>query len=192
MIRVLTAGILGGIMMFLWGYVSHVLLPLGHMGIQSLPSEETVLTAMRSAIQEPGLYFFPGMDMSKEPSPEEQRAWEEKYKAGPIGILVYRPQGEQPLALKQLLTELGSNILAALVAAFLLTLTQAPFAKRVVLVTLVGAFAWLSISVSQWNWYGFPTSFTTAEGIDQVVGAFLTGLVLAAIVKPSKPATATA
>jgi hypothetical protein len=42
----------------------------------------------------------------------------------------------------------------------------------------------LSIGVSYWNWYGFPLDFTAGEAIMEIVGWFLAGLVLAAIVRP--------
>jgi hypothetical protein len=39
--------------------------------------------------------------------------------------------------------------------------------------------------VSYWNWYGFPTDFTTGAALDEIIGWFLGGLVLAAIVRPA-------
>jgi hypothetical protein len=58
---------------------------------------------------------------------------------------------------------------------------------KVFLSTLLGLFAWLSISVSYWNWYGFTGAFTSAELIDQLGGWFFGGLVLAGMTrrKPS-------
>jgi hypothetical protein len=55
---------------------------------------------------------------------------------------------------------------------------------RVLLVALMGLFGFVSISISYWNWYGFPTDFTVAEAITEVVGWLLAGLVMAAIVRP--------
>ncbi len=60
-------------------------------------------------------------------------------------------------------------------------------AGRVLFVTLLGIFGFATVSVPYWNWYGFPTDFTLAEAIDHVVGWFLAGLVLAAIVRPITP-----
>ncbi len=183
--RMLIGGIVGGIIMFVWSAFSHMVLPLGGMGLKPLPNESAVIPAMKEGIREPGLYMFPGLDMSKTPSAEEQAAWTERYKAGPVGLLVYRPQGEAPMSLKQLGTELLSNILAALVGAFMLTFVVGSYGKRALFVALLGLVAWLSINVSHWNWYGFPTAFVVAEGIDQVVGWLLAGLAMAKIVKPS-------
>jgi hypothetical protein len=181
--RILIAGLVGGLVMFAWGAFSHMALPLGEMGIRSLPGEDTVIPAMKAAIHEPGFYLFPGMDMSTTPTPEQERAWEAKVLAGPTGVLVYNPGGQQHLSLKNLLTELGSNIVAALLAAFLLSLIGGPTGKRALSMAVIGLVGWLSISISQWNWYQFPGALTAAEGIDQVVSWFLTGLAMAAIVK---------
>jgi hypothetical protein len=181
--RILLAGIIGGLIVFLWGAVSHMALPLGDMGMKTMPDEEVVISAMKSSLKESGLYFFPGMENHRNLSEREQKAWEAKYMAGPTGLLVYKAEGSKPLSPNQLLTELITNILAALIAAFLLSQTSVSFAARVLSITLLGLFSWLSISASYWNWYHFPGDFTAAEGLDQVVGWFLGGLALAAMVK---------
>lgn len=46
----------------------------------------------------------------------------------------------------------------------------------------VVVFVW-SISVSYWNWYKFPTSFTVAALIEQVIGWMLAGLVIALVLR---------
>lgn len=80
---------------------------------------------------------------------------------------------------RQLIWELVTDILGAMVAAIVLSYTVAPYLRRVVLVGALGLFGWLSISISYWIWYGFPASYILAEGIDQVVGWLLGGLVIA-------------
>lgn len=183
--KILVGAIVGGIVAFLWSTIIHVVLPIGEAGIKVLPEEAAVVSAMRGAIYEPGLYFFPGMDMSHHPTPAEQEAWEAKYRSGPRGILVYHPEGAAPMAPGYLLTEVGSDLFAALIASFLLSHVVAGFGRRVLLTGALGLFAWLVMSVSHWNWYGFPGSFVMAEATDQVVGWLLAGLALAAIVKPA-------
>jgi hypothetical protein len=182
--RILIGGIVGGIVVFVWGAISHLVLPTGKMGIKQIPNEEAILATLKSSIQEPGFYFFPGIDMDREPTPEEESAWNAKYLAGPVGILVYHPTGSAPLSPRQLLTELASCTVAALLAAILISHLTVGLARRALLVTLMGLFAWLSISVSYWNWYGFPTAFVFAEAIDQIGGWLFGGLAMAAIVKP--------
>jgi len=47
--RVVIAGILGGIAMFIWSTIAHVVTPLGQAGISQIPNEAPVIAAMRLA-----------------------------------------------------------------------------------------------------------------------------------------------
>ena len=91
--RVLLGGLLGGILVFNWGYVAHMVLPTRGDGRPRPPDEETVIGSIRSTIKEPGFYLFPGMDVSKKPSESEMQAWLEKAKQGPVGVVIVRPEG---------------------------------------------------------------------------------------------------
>jgi hypothetical protein len=184
--RVLVAGIVGGIVVFCWGYVAHMLLPLGDMGIRQIPKEEGVVGPMKDTIHEPGLYFFPGRDMSKEMSAAEFEAHAAKIKAGPTGLLVIHPEGGEAMSPKQLGTEFGTNVVCAFIAAIVLSQIKSPYPMRVLCVTLMGLFGFLMVCVPYWNWYGFPLDFTEGQGASHVAGWFLAGLVMAAIVRPAK------
>ena len=175
--RTLIAGIVAGVVVFLWGAVSHAVLPTGTMGLQVMPGEDAVIAALRQNVTKPGVYFFPGADMTRKMTAEEERAWTAKIAQGPVGLLAYRATGS-PLSARMLLNELLSNIAAAIVAAIVLSRTVAGYGTRVVITALLGLFAWLSISVSYWNWYGFTAPFEVAELIDQVGGWLFGGLVL--------------
>jgi predicted secreted protein len=57
--RVLLAGILGGIAMFVWTTIAHMVLPLGEAGFREIPDEQSVVGAMNSAIgDQAGFIFF--------------------------------------------------------------------------------------------------------------------------------------
>jgi hypothetical protein len=186
---VLLGALLGGLVVFLWGAVAHmVLLSPGAAGIHGLPQEEHVVSALKGALLEPGFYAFPWTE-SADPSAEEEAAWEARYRAGPTGVVIYQPSGAEPLSARQLATELASNVLGALLAALVLRSSGLGYAGRVLLVASLGLFAWLAIDVSYWNWYRFPTAFARAGLLDAVVGWLLAGLVLAYVVKP-RPALA--
>ena len=43
--NVLIAGILGGIAMYIWSTVAHVVLPLGQIGFSQMPNQTAVLSA---------------------------------------------------------------------------------------------------------------------------------------------------
>jgi hypothetical protein len=48
--RILLAGILGGIVMFSWTSIVHMALPPGQFGITEVPNESAVLNSMQSNI----------------------------------------------------------------------------------------------------------------------------------------------
>jgi hypothetical protein len=179
--RIVIGALVGGMVVFIWGAISHMVLPLGEMGLKSLPNEAAVIEGLKAGIPDEGLYFYPGIDM-KSASAEDQTAWEAKIRSGPTGMVLYHPNGGEPLSPKQLASELLTNILAATLAACLASMMTGSYGRRVFGIAHLGLFAWLSISVSYWIWYGFPGSFIVAEGIDQFVSWALAGLVIAKIV----------
>jgi hypothetical protein len=191
--KIFLAALLGGIALFIWGAVSHMVFGLGESNFKGIPNEEAVLSTMKTNLTEPGLYFFPWMDM-KNTSPEAMKAWEEKFMAGPAGLLVYSPTPEKPMSPKQLIIQLVTDFLAVLFATFLLAKAASNirgYFGRVIFVASFGLISTLALSFPYWNWYGFPFGHTLAELIEQVVGFFIAGLVLAAFVKPgAKPVAA--
>jgi hypothetical protein len=181
--RILLGGLVGGLAMFAWGAVAHMALPIGDMGIRSLPREDMILPAMKFAINERGFYMFPGMEAldGREMSEAAMKEWETKYQQGPRGILIFDPTGGQPMSAAQLGAEFASNVLAALLLAIILARVPAGRAGRMLLGGAMGIFAWASIDVSYWNWYRFPGAFTRAQSIEQGVGGLVTGLAIALV-----------
>jgi hypothetical protein len=185
-VKVLIGAIVAGIVVFFWGAIAHMALPIGTMGIRQIPGEDKVVTAIKDTIHEPGFYFIPGREMSKPLTKSEEEAYTAKVRQGPSGLMVIHPEGSDNMSPRQLLTELGSSVVAALVAAIVLTQVRSGYLGRVLVVTSMGLFGFTSILVSYWNWYGFPTDFTIGAALDEIIGWFLAGLVLAAIVRPAK------
>ncbi len=180
--RVLLSGIVGGILIFGWGYVVHAILPFGRMGLSEVPDEAKWQATLDGAIDQPGLYFFPWA--KAKPTKEELAAWAEKWKAGPSGLLVLQAKGKDPTDKRTLGIEAGSNILFALIASWILTLAAATYAARVAIVTMLGILSWLAVDVSLWNWYGFPTDYLLGQLADHAGGALIAGLAMAAIMRP--------
>lgn len=175
--RVILAGIVAGMALFIWGAVEHTMTPIGELGIKWHPHEAMLLPAIQQTTPQPGLYAFPWMDMSKKPTKEQEAAYLEKYRTGPHGLLILGPNGGDPMPPSRLAKELFSNILTAIVAAFLLAKFATGlggFVSGGIMTFLIG---WMSISVPYWNWYDFPAPFVLAELIDQLVAGALVGLV---------------
>jgi hypothetical protein len=72
-VRVLFAGVLGGIAMFVWTSIAHMALLLGEAGLNEIPNESAVLAAMQSNLGDiAGLYIFPGLGVAKDATREER------------------------------------------------------------------------------------------------------------------------
>ncbi len=183
--KIVLAGLVGGLVVFLWGSVSHLLLPVGEMGFTQMPVNSPLLEAMPQHLPGEGLYAFPGREVGREQTAAEDAVWAGKYKLGPNGLLLYHPTGTEPISAKRLAIQLATEILGALLLAYLLvaitgsTGVQVPLAKMLRISAVAGVFGWASIEIGYWNWYGFPGAFVLGELIDQVVGWTLAGLVMA-------------
>ncbi len=192
--KIILAGIFGGIVMFIWTSIAHMFLPLGEAGIREIPNESAVLSAMQSNIgEQSGLYIFPGHGVGKNATRQEKneamKHMAEKMRTNPSGILMYHGPG-RPLTLgKWLGIEFGTELLEAILVVFLLAQTAiASFAGRVGFVLLAGILAALATNVSYWNWYGFPCVYTAGYMFIQIIGFLCVGIVAAFVLGKRAPA----
>jgi hypothetical protein len=175
--RILLAGVLGGLGLFVWGGLSHTVLGLGDAGVQSMPQQEPVVQAMKTAMPQSGMYVFPQGD-----KPGTLRA---DQVGGSWGILIYHPTGATANVGPQLARECILNIVLATLAAFLLSRASLDrYISRVGFVAVAGLITALMTNVEFWNWYGFPTKYTVSNVIDNGIGFLIVGLIAAAFVKP--------
>jgi hypothetical protein len=146
--------------------------------------EPAVLQALRGAMSEHGLYVFPGMDMTRQATEQEQADWMKRYEAGPAGIVVFNPRPSGSFG-TWMGMELAGNMLAALMAAIVMLHVPSSLGlgRRAGLVALLGLLETFDVDLSQWNWYGLPPSYFLAQGVDHLVGWFLAGLVIARLTR---------
>lgn len=180
-LRVILAGVLGGVVLFFWLSIAHTATPLGTTGVAQLPTEQPVLDALRANIPNPGLYAFPGMEVPLD-APRAQRqaampAFQSKYAAGPVGILVYRPVGGSMMNPGQLIAELLNDIVQGLALAMILALLASHTIGAGAYVGFaIGICAATATNVSYWNWYGFPATYTAAAILTEIIGYVLMGV----------------
>ncbi len=172
--RVFLAGVLGAVAMFIWSSIAHMALPLGEAGVQQIDKEDALLTTPQSTLSSHGLYMFPKMGT-------DQAQNEKKIAAGPSGLLIYFPTRDFVFG-KSLAIEFVTQLLQALIAVYLLSLTSiATFGGRLGFFALVGLLAAIATNISYWNWYGFPVTYTCAYMFTGWVGYICAGLVAAAM-----------
>jgi hypothetical protein len=191
--RIVITGIVGGLLVFFWGFLAHAVLPLGAAGMTYLgdPFEDAVIAAVREHVKEPGLYLFPFINMAAADQAAEQKRAGDKSRAGPRGILLANPKGGEMMTPDMLAIEFATNVVTALLVAFALSMATGltNFVSRVGFAALLGLVAGIAVNVPHRNWYGFPASFTLAAILEHVVGFALVGLAAAFIMIPAATAT---
>ncbi len=191
--KILIAGILGGIAMFIWSFVAHDLLPLGEIGMREFTDEAPVLDALKTNLGDAGgLYHFPGHKAGPNATRQEKndamRRAMEKAASGPSGMLIYHPTREFSFG-KLLGVEFVTELLEAILVVFLLTQTKIDtFGGRVGFVLVAGILAALATNVSYWNWYGFPCVYTASYMFIQIIGFLCVGIVAALVLGKRAPA----
>jgi hypothetical protein len=177
--RVLVAALLGGVIVFFWGFVSHMLLPLGHVGFERPAAEDPVIAAHAAQLPKPGLYVIPGLASEQMHDEAAMAAYEAKAAANPYALVIYRPDVRGMAMGPMLGVEAATNVVSALVVTWVIGVAGLGFRRRVAIATAMGGFAWLAVSVPYWNWYFFPLDFTLANLATNLVGWFLAGLGMA-------------
>ena len=187
--RILLAGVLGGLTLFVWTFVAHQFLGLGEMGVGEIPNEAVVLSAMRGAIPEAGFYIFPGVGLGPKATSAERNAamgeYMKKYEQSPHGILVYHPASGPFNFGATLGRQFALQVLQALLAAWLVSSAASGrgYSARVGIVVVAGVLVAMSTNVEYWNWYAFPGNYIAGYMTTQIVGFVLAGFVIAALVK---------
>jgi hypothetical protein len=169
--NILIAGLLGGLAMFVWESVAHMVLPFGEMGLSALPNEQAVRAALAAQMGgADGLYLFPDMRSGAEPT------------AGPWGMLLYHPSFN--FSWSVLGWEALNEIVQGLALALLLGLSAvAGFGRRMAIAALVGVAAAFCVSPSYTLWYGFPSAYTIGQMIVSFGDYLIAGAVVAALLR---------
>lgn len=188
--RVVLAGVVAAIAMFVWTSVAHMVLPLGTIGVKEITTNEgAVLGAMQANLgTASGLYLFPGMGLGPSPSMQQMRdampAYSKKLASTPSGLLLYHPPTATAVTMStgQLLTEFATEFVEAFLVILLLAQARlGSFGSKLAFVAGIAAVASIATNVSYWNWYGFPGNYTIATIGIQFVGLLVAGIAGAGI-----------
>ena len=179
--RVLVAGLIGGIVMFIWGVAAHMALGLGSVGIGQPVNETVALSGLQNGLgDQPGVYLLPSLDPKQTGDAAVVRAYSIKAVRSPYAWVVYQPRGTDMMQMgPQIGRQWASDTLASLALAFVMGLALVGFRRRVAIAAAAAVFAWLSSMLPYWNWYRFPLDFTLAALAEQLIGWLLAGAAMA-------------
>jgi hypothetical protein len=182
----LLGAVVGGVVAFVWGAISWMVLPWHHKTFRRFRDADAVARAIVDNAPESGVYGLPGPPVAAPGLTAEQQkaaeaaAWE-KMKAGPLVFAVVQRRGFESLA-RHLLGAFGINVLASLILTrLLLHTTGLTYWDRAAFVGLAALAGAIVCRLSDWNWHGYSRSYTAVELADVAIGWTLVGLVLAAL-----------
>lgn len=179
--RILVTGIIGAIVMFIWGAVAHMALPIGEAGFKLPAQQDAVLSALSQSASGEGVYMYPSMAPDKWGDEAAMNAFVAENQGKAYAFVVYQPGGNP--ALSSMGPNLGkqfvSGLIAALLAAWVMALASRSFGRRVMIAGAMALFAWFVLSVPYWNWYLFPVDFSLAALAEQLIGWLLAGAAMA-------------
>jgi hypothetical protein len=164
--------VLSAVIVFVASSIIHMVLPYHRSDYQQLPNEDAVAAAMRTAGVKPGIYMLPYCTHAKMKSPEIA----EKFKQGPVGIMIIRPNATINLG-PYLAKWFGFCLVVGVFAAYLAGRTLAPGTHYLQVFRVVGATSFMAYGVgylANGIWKGEPWSVVIKEVIDGLVYAMLT------------------
>lgn len=164
--------VLAAIFVFVASSLMHMVLPYHRSDYKKLPEEDKVLTALRGAGLQRGLYVFPFCTHKDMNSPEIA----EKRKQGPVGMLTVFPSG--PVVMPKFLAMWFVYCLVlGFFVAYLTGHTVAPGTPYLAVFRVAGTAAFLGYGLGHLSngiWKGQPWDVTIKEVIDGLIYGLLT------------------
>ena len=184
--RLIVPALIAAITVFIWMFISWMVIGWHNVDIKNLPNGDDIAEQMKASMNEPGIYIYPGHPEGGGDASMEE--WTTKYKTGPlVNFMVYHPEGTDPMNPMKFIKSFIINFIAAFIAGILLmmTLAQNPsYWRRVIFIMILGLFAAFLGPFVEWNWWGFPLGYTLVNVADYCITWFFAGLVLAWRIKP--------
>lgn len=178
--RIGITALIGAIVMFVWQFCAHMVLPIGTMGFRLPQNEDVVLQAVATGLPASGVYLLPSIDPAKMSDEAVVKAWTEKAAKNPMVFAVVSPPSNEGMSMTpQLVKQFITNLLGAFLIAFVLAATAWTMGMRVIGSVAFGVFGWLLNIVPQWNWYRFPADFMVGNLLEQGIGWLLAGVAMA-------------
>ena len=179
--RIMKCGLIGGLILFVWGAVSWTILPWQKGQMKSFSDESEVRSAIMDNAKGSGLYVLPNLHKYGN-NAEEIAAAKARMAEGPYVVAAVSVEGRNPSMAGSSVLSLMLKIVAASLVTWLLFKTQQnnqlDFNKSVKFVTVVGVVIALLATIPYGIWFAFPAHFVIGSIIEIVFGWFFAGLAI--------------
>lgn len=178
----LWAGIAGGLVAFIWGFFSWMVLPWHHETYHSFKNEAEVAMAIKENATGSGMYMLPAPPARGDEKAAAKSA--ERMKKGPFLCGYVSVEGMRCHWTMHLLPQLLVQILGGLTIAGLLLHTKGlEFKQKVLFSGAVGLAACFLVVMPGWIWMCMSGAAALAQSFDLIIAWLLGGAAIARLLK---------
>lgn len=183
--NVLLGGVLGGIIMFVWGAVSWTVFSWHNDNIQRFTDEISVTKHIQAHAPDSGVYIMPNPHKFADGFSAEQKQLlmqdaTQRMKKGPFIFMSISKQGADPEDPTMFIYAMLINVLiAGLITWLLLLIDFESYAKRYMVVLCIGFIVAVMATFPQWNWWKFSTMYSLTNFVSLWATFAFAGLVIA-------------
>ena len=183
MTTILMGAVLGGLTLFIWGFVSHMLLPWHNATLRPFKDAGAVEGVLRANADADAVYItpcgIPDPAASKEEKQAAMQAAMAKMKEGPLVFCSIHQGGGRPFAACLLWMFVIDFVVAGILTVLLLyVVRELAFVEKIVFVESIALFAALGVLAPYWVWWRFSNRYMAVNILDTLVAFGLTGVVL--------------
>jgi hypothetical protein len=187
---IFSATLLGGLIVWVWMFISWMFLPFHCSQFKSFEDQETVHEVIGALAKEDGIYTIPSLCKQKFPDTEQvfKEIQTDKLKTSNIVFLSINSSGFTPSSTIPYIVDLVSSLVAALFVSLIVMLMAASgYGWKLFAITLIGFVGGIYAEVPNWIWFGFPLENALLGIADLVIAWFLAGIVMAGLIRPRHP-----
>lgn len=177
--------VIGGLIVFVWGILSWLVLPWHSYTIERFRNEADVAQVIRDNVLVDGVYVLPNVYDNKLPGSTQEVndqlvVSDEIMHNGPHMFAAVRLSGKNPYTSGAgYFRALIFNFAAAFIVTWLLTkLRSQTYLERAFYVAAIAAFGGILFFLPTWNFMCFPIGYAVTGIVDFVIGWFLAGLAI--------------
>jgi hypothetical protein len=184
---IFSATLFGGIIVWMWMFISWTVLPWHCSALKRFENESTVQEVISAVAKEDGIYTIPALCKQDLPDPDQilEEIQQEELKTSKIIVMSINSSGFTPSSIIPHVVSLLTNIACALFVSLIVMLMAASgYGWKLFAITLIGLIAGIYAEVPLWIWMGFPLHNALIGIADLVISWFLAGIVMAGLIRP--------
>lgn len=165
MIKYITkVGVIGGIILFLWSFLSWTILPWHHTTTHQFINESQVATVLKDNAHKKGIYLIPFADTQKV----------DGITSAFVSIIPSTSINDMNMVRKSIIDIICNTILMMIASIYLYRSTNI-----ILHMSILGLLIGLGGHLPLWNWFSFDIKFVMGMIADSTIAWALSGVVIA-------------